>query len=482
MHRQIGSTRIGEGTTAVKWVVQAFVLAVGIALAATVARSQVTFFTPVTDNVSYNVGSEVRVKVVLPPTDHFGSAPINISANVRYAGEQKYLEDKNVVIARGVTLAAKESATAYYPLWKIPEDARTGRYEVVLELSGSTPVMNAQQVPVTSFSVYRKLVKIERIRLGKVFYAPGDAVSCAVDLKNLSGHAISDLRVEFSDRYWPWTAQTSERAGVDVETIAQGLSLPSGGEQHLESAQAAVAKMPKPPEQPQQTPEAKAAAAKRAKEPAVQQYAVVVWDGARRNIYDIAFSSEVFIQPAGITEPRPYPLQYVYPSLDDVNVTSYRHFYPAGLDSAAIQLDREHTMYPSGSEATVRFSLRNPTSQPWRGVAVRARLLDSKGKELATKQIATGVNLDPGSAAVAEDATFTLPAGQSGIFRAQVEVNDASGETLATNVLELAANPLPHSILIFCAHQDDEGAHAGDRKSTRLNSSHPSLSRMPSSA
>jgi LmbE family N-acetylglucosaminyl deacetylase len=321
--------------------------------------------------------------------------------------------------------------------------------------------MNAQQVPVTSFSVYRKLVKIERIRLGKVFYAPGDAVSCAVDLKNLSGHAISDLRVEFSDRYWPWTAQTSERAGVDVETIAQGLSLPSGGEQHLESAQAAVAKMPKPPEQPQQTPEAKAAAAKRAKEPAVQQYAVVVWDGARRNIYDIAFSSEVFIQPAGITEPRPYPLQYVYPSLDDVNVTSYRQFYPAGLDSAAIQMDREHTMYPSGSEATVRFSLRNPTSQPWRGVSVRARLLDSKGKELATRQIATGVSLDSTSAALPEETSFTFPAGQSGIFRAQVEVNDTSGGTLATNVLELAANPLPHSILIFCAHQDDEGAHAG---------------------
>jgi LmbE family N-acetylglucosaminyl deacetylase len=42
-----------------------------------------------------------------------------------------------------------------------------------------------------------------------------------------------------------------------------------------------------------------------------------------------------------------------------------------------------------------------------------------------------------------------------------VEVNDTSGEALATNVLELAANPLPHSILIFCAHQDDEGAHAG---------------------
>jgi LmbE family N-acetylglucosaminyl deacetylase len=461
MRRRIGLTRIGDGTTAVKWVVQALALAVGIALAATRARSQVTVFTPVTDNVSYNVGSEVRVKVILPPSDHFGSAPVDISANIRYAGEQKYLEDKNVLIARGVTLAAKESATEYYPLWKIPEDARTGRYEVVLELSGSAPVMNAQQVPVNSFSVYRKLVKIERIRLGKAFYTPGDAVSCAVDLKNLSGHAISDLRVEFSDRYWPWTAQTSERAGVDVETIAQGLSLPAGGEQYLESAKAAVAKMPKPPEQPQQIPEAKAAAAKRAKEPALQQYAVVVWDGSRRNIYDIAFSSEVFIQPEGITEPKPYPLQYVYPSLDDVNVTNYRHFNPAGLDSAAIQIDRKHTMYASGSEAAVRFSLRNPTSQPWRGVSVRARLLDSKGKEIATRQIAAGVSLDSTSAALPEETSFTLPAGQSGIFRAQVEVNDTSGEALATNVLELAANPLPHSILIFCAHQDDEGAHAG---------------------
>ena len=461
MRRRFGSSRSGVGTMAAKSAFQAFVLVMGCALAATDARSQATFFRPVTDNVSYDVGSQVRVKVVLPPADSLGSAPIYISANLRYAGEQKYLEPKNVQIARGITLGAKESATEYYPLWKIPEDARTGRYEVVLALSGSPSVVNAQAVPVTSFSVYRKLVKIERVRLGKGFYTPGDAVSCAVDLKNLSGHAIGDLRVEFSDRYWPWTAQTSERAGVDVETIAQGLSLPAGGEQHLESAQAAVAKLPQPPQQGQQTPEAKAAAAKRAKEPSVQQYAVVVWDGARRNIYDIAFSSEVFIQPAGITEPKPYPLQYVYPSLDAVNVTSYRHFYPAGLDTGAIQIDRERTMYPSGSEAPVRFSLRNPTDQPWRGVSVRARLLDSKGKELATRQIATGVSLDPTSAALAEETSFTLPAGQSGIFRAKVEVNDASGDTLATNVIELAANPLPHSILIFCAHQDDEGAHAG---------------------
>ena len=118
-------------------------------------------------------------------------------------------------------------------------------------------------------------------------------------------------------------------------------------------------------------------------------------------------------------------------------------------------------MLVSGSEVRLRFSVRNPTDQPWRGITIRARLFDPQGKELAAKQIAAGVNLDPRSSALAEEAKFALPAGQNGIFRAQVEVSDTSGETMATGVLELAANPLPRSILIFAAHPDDEGAHAG---------------------
>jgi LmbE family N-acetylglucosaminyl deacetylase len=416
--------------------------------------------------VSYNVGSEVRLKVLLPPAGPSPPAPFDISANIRYAGENTYLEAKNVEIATGVTLGAKESSTDYYLLWKIPEEARTGRYEVLVFLTDSQSHEALKGAPgLASFSVYRKLVKIERVQLNKAFYTPGDAVACEVDLKNLSGHTINNLRVEFSDRYWPWTAQTSERAGVDAVTIGEGLSLAAGGELHLQSAKAAEAKQAPQPSVPAgggQGPQAtKAPEAKQPPQPLVQQYAVVVWDHERRNIYDIAFSSEVFIQPAGITEPKPYPLQYVYPNLDDVNVTSYRHFDPPGMNSEAIQIDHGHTMYPSGSEAALRFSVRNPTGQPWRGVTIRARLLDAKGKELAAKQIAAGVNLDPGSPALSEETSFALPAGQSGIFRAQVEVTDTAGNRLATSVLELAANPLPHSILIFCAHQDDEGALAG---------------------
>ncbi|MGD0011840.1 MAG: PIG-L family deacetylase [Terriglobia bacterium] len=433
--------RIWAGTITAQSVFRAFTVAVAIALTAIEAWPQDTL-KAVTDNVSYNAGSEVRLKIFLSPSEHPRSTPFDISANIRYAGEKEFLEERNVEIASRLNPGGKETATEYHTLWKIPEEARTGRYEVdaVLTDSQSREVLLVAR-RVASFAVYRKLVKIESIQLDRTFYTPGDSVACKVKLRNLTGHTISNLRVEFSDRYWPWTAQTSERAEVDVVTIGEALSLPAGGEQELQSAKAAVAK---------QVPQ-----------PSFQQYAVVVWDHERKNIYDIVFSPEVFIQPGGITEPKPYPLQYVYPNLDAINVTSYRHFYPAGLDSAAIQIEREHTMFVSGSEVRLRFSVRNPTDQPWRGVTIRARLFDPERRELATKQVAAGVNLDPGGSRLAGETKFALPAGQNGIFRAQVEVSDTSGETMATGVLELAANPLPHSILIFCAHPDDEGAHAG---------------------
>jgi LmbE family N-acetylglucosaminyl deacetylase len=434
-------TRIRTGKIMAKSWSRVLTVALGIALTATRAWAQ----NPpqaVTDKVSYNAGSEVRLKVFLPASEHLRSASIDVSANFRYAGEEKSLEKRNLEIARQWNPTGETMATDYGTLWKIPQDARTGRYEVDVVLCDSQShkvLLEARRA--ASFAVYRKLVEIERIQLDRTFYAPGDPVACKVELKNLADHPLGNLRVEFSDRYWPWTAQTSERVGVPVVTIGEALSLPAGGEQELESAKAAVAK--------------------EVSQPSIQQYAVVVWDQERKNIYDIAFSSEVFIQPPGISEPKPYPLQYVFPNLDAVNVSSYRQFYPPGLDSPAIQFSREHTMFPSGSEVTLRFSVRNATLHPWQGVTLRARLTGPEGKELADKQVAVGADLRPGGPPLAEETKFALPAGQSGIFRAQVEVDAASGETLATNVLELAANPLPSSILIFCAHPDDEGAHAG---------------------
>jgi len=229
MHGGVRPRRAGGRITA-KPLLWLITLSVGIALAAQPAWPQ-DAPKAVTDSVSYNAGSEVRLKVFLAPSEH----TFDIFANLRYAGEKESLEQQNVEIASHLNPAQKETATDYHALWKIPEEARTGRYEVDVTLSDSQShqVLSLAR-RVASFSVYRKLVKIERIQLDRTFYTPGDPVACKVELRNLTGHTIGNLRVEFSDRYWPWTAQTSERAGVDVVAIGEGVSLPAGGE-HLSS-------------------------------------------------------------------------------------------------------------------------------------------------------------------------------------------------------------------------------------------------------
>ena len=49
----------------------------------------------------------------------------------------------------------------------------------------------------------------------------------------------------------------------------------------------------------------------------------------------------------------------------------------------------------------------------------------------------------------------------SGLFHVEVEITDAAGQILAANVLELGVNPLPKSVLVFCAHEDDDGTQMG---------------------
>jgi len=398
--------------------------------------------TAVTDAISYNAGSEVRLKVLFSSTHRLAATPLDLSAFIRYAGESKPLSDQGMTLATNFVARASGGSTGYRTVWKAPFGVQAGRYEVDLVVKDSRTRDVVLNVPsVTSFAVYRKLVRIDRVQLDKAFYASGDPVACQVTLANLTDHSLRDLRVEFSDRYWPWIAQTSERAGVDVVILAPGASTSPGKELKLESAQAAVA------------PEVK--------ETTAHQYAVVVWDHDRKNVFDIAFSPLVFIHPPGSDSRQPYPLQYVYPNLDAVQASNYRHFYSPALDSPAIEFDRSHTMFASGNEATVSFSVLNPSDKAWKGVTIRARLLAPEGKELESQAVAEGLDLEPHTPPLKEETRLHLPGQQSGVFRVRIEVSDPAGQALAENTLEWGVNPLPKSILIFCAHQDDEMAHAG---------------------
>jgi LmbE family N-acetylglucosaminyl deacetylase len=404
----------------------------------------------VTDQTTYNVGVMVRVRIVeMGESGSLGRliVPLDLSGTLRYAGETQAILHRT--LARSFNPSGAEHSTEYQNFWTIPRDARTGRYEITLEASDSSSHQAAPQPvgSVASFVVHRKLVEIERIELDKTFYTSGDPVAALVSLKNASQRPLSGLRVEFSKRYWPWTAQSSERAGVDYVTLADSLALPAGAPKEVHSARAAVAEA--------------------VKQPTAAQYAVVVWDRTRQHVLGMAFTPIVFVQPPGVRSPKPYagppgyPMQYLHPDLNSINTSTYRHFYPPELDSPAIQFDTRHTMFASGSDATVSFSLRNPTPAAWHAMSVRARLLAPDGSELASKAVSEALDLDPGAAPLAKSVEVHLPEGPAGVYRVDVRATVASGEVLAANTLELGVNPLPKSILIFCAHEDDEGAHSG---------------------
>jgi LmbE family N-acetylglucosaminyl deacetylase len=404
----------------------------------------------VADNISYNVGETVRLKVVyVRPEDAApdrgddlrAGMPVDLAVTIRYAGESAALVSE-VPLAGSFVPSKSGSATEYRAIWEIPNEARTGRYEMDLVGRDSQSHAVVWNLPrATSFAAHRKLLRIERFELDKTFYTSGDPVGCLVALTNLSDQHLRGLRVEFSERYWPWIAQSSERAGVDVVTLQDALALELSGSARLENPRVVVAKV--------------------VTQSTVQQYAAVVWDQERKDIYDIAFSPLAFIQPPGGGSRKPYPLQYVYPDLSAVDTSSYRQFIRPELNSAAIQFDRSHTMFASGSEASVKFSVVNPTDEAWRGVTIRAGLRSLGSAEFAKNLLGEKIDLAPRASALERETKFALPSDGGGNFRVVVEVRSPSGEALASNSLELGVNPLPKSILIFCAHEDDEMAHAG---------------------
>ncbi len=410
----------------------------GILLLPVMAHAQ-NSVVAVTDRTTYNVGSEVLMRLVPAPG---ASVPSNISfsATVRYEGDSRvmYATPSSQVWA----CSEGPAKGSYSTLWRIPADARTGRYEI--DLLGYDRISRRVSFKIPgagSFAVYRKLVKIERISLGKTFYVTGDHVECDITLKNLTHQPLNGLRVEFSNRYWPWIAGPAQQAAASIVTLNKDLSLAAGAERNIHSNDAAVAST--------------------VDQPTIHQYGVVVWDHDRKDVLDIAFSNLVLIRPPGVTSPEPYPLQYTYPELSKVDTKAYRHFCPPGLDAGAIQFDTSHTMFMPGQDAAIHFSIQNPGTESWKQVTATALLLDPDGKPIQKKVVASRLDISAGSAPTQRSVTFALPAGRPGLYRAEVVLNDSAGNAVAENDLELGVNPLPKSILIFCAHEDDEGGWAG---------------------
>jgi LmbE family N-acetylglucosaminyl deacetylase len=393
----------------------------------------------VTDQITYNVGDPVRLRIVTPsPLQMPGLASYFFT--VRFEGDEKPVADRlNLPV---------DKVGGYLLLWTIPSNARAGRYEVGLRIQPPKSQEAIQDIPhLCWFVVHRQVVQISSVEIlqsggaNQSYYSSGDSIGCRVQMANLSDRPLEGLRLEFSERYWPWIVQQREQVGTDIEKLQSDINLK--------------------PHQHWQAGSSHCAVAKNVDKPTIKQYAAVVWDHERKNVYAIGISPLVFVNPPGVVAPRPYPTQYVYPSLDAVNTSSYRQFHPEPFGAGAIQFDTHHTMFPSGAAAMLRFSLVNPTDNAWRQVTVRARLLGPDEKEQANQVVAERVDLNPHGPKLAQEVKFPLPPAASGLFHAWVEIVDASGQTLAANALELGVNPLPKSVVVFCAHEDDDGAQMG---------------------
>jgi LmbE family N-acetylglucosaminyl deacetylase len=388
----------------------------------------------VTDRITYNAGDPVRIRVISPePPEH---------TQVRYVFTVRYLGDEKPV-AEGLALGGIDNAfPGYHLLWKTPPDARAGRYEVDMRAQDPASSKSTQDIPrVCSFLVHRRTIQIVSTDVAERYYTSGDTIACSVKIENLSGGPVSGLQMEFSERYWPWIAQQTARVGSNIEKLQSEIT--------LKSHQLTVITAPR------------CAVAKSVNQPSIKQYAAVLWDHNRNNVLAIAFTPLVFINPPGNAAPRPYPSQYVYSSLDKVNTSSYRQFHPEPFGAGAIQFDTHHTQFPSGAEATVKFSIANPSDTAWRQVTVRALLLGPNEKEVARVVVADRLDLNPHGPKLTQEVKFPLPPTLSGLFHAGVEIADASGQVLSSNVLELGVNPLPKSVLVFCAHEDDDSTQMG---------------------
>ena len=362
----------------------------------------------VADYTNYNVGDIVRIR--LQPAKQ--AATISI----RYAGQDKPAVSN-----------IRVSGAEYSPIWKIPADAGTGRYDVDLTTNTGKTIENA-----TSFAIHRQLAKVQSVELDKTFYTSGDSVNPVITVRNVSDRTIDHLQVEFGPYTYPWIAPSPDDPPMWKHIVDESLSLAPGATKEFRVKQAAVVQADK--------------------EPVAIYYSVVIRDSRHPDrIYDLAFAPPAFTIPVNTPLPKQYPFLYLYWHLSDVPKSqAYRNFYPPEFVSDVIRFDASHTIFPTDAKPAITFTVKPHEFQE--GYSIHTRLLNSAGRELENRKLDGAI---PGT------HTISLPKREPGGYLLQVSLENSAGVVIARNQLELAVNKLPQSILVFCAHQDDDTAHPG---------------------
>lgn len=361
-----------------------------------------------TDQTNYNVGSKVMVRF---------DGSTEGTASIRYLGENKPL-------AEGIDLRG----AGYQLLWNIPWTAETGRYEIDMKTRTGESIQN-----VGGFAVHRQLAKIVAFDLDKTFYTSGDFVNPRIVVQNISNRPLDHLQVEFEDYTYPWIARAVDEKPAWKTIAAKSLSLEPGAIREFRLDRAAAVQA----EAGHQTNIYFSAVIRDSQEP--------------DHIYDLAFALPAITAPLKKQAPKTYPVLYLYPDLKSVVASeSYKQFYPPGFDSGVIRFDKKHTMFPAGRSLSFSFQITAPPRAPLANLQTEFRVLDGQAKTLKRGTL---------EGSLSGSHQLTVAPLESGLYTLEISVLTSEGVQLAASRLDFAVNTLPKSILLFCAHEDDDTAH-----------------------
>jgi LmbE family N-acetylglucosaminyl deacetylase len=287
-----------------------------------------------------------------------------------------------------------------------------------------------------SFAVHRQLAKVIAFELDKTFYTAGDSVSPRITVQNISDQPLTHLQVEFEPYTYPWIAPAADEPPGWKKIADSNLSLRPGEIKEFRLSKATVVQVESDGAED------------------YHYFSAVIRDGVHTDrIYDLAFSLPAITSAASRdpgTSPKAYPSLYLYHQLKNVpDSESYRHFYPAAYVSDVIHFNTAHTMFATGKAP--EFSVEATASTVPKGAAaIRYSVLDSHGKSLQEGAV-------PGT--VSGSHTFSISPVEAGAYTVRVALLTEGGVELASNRLDFAVNPMPKSILVFAAHEDDDTAH-----------------------
>jgi LmbE family N-acetylglucosaminyl deacetylase len=130
--------------------------------------------------------------------------------------------------------------------------------------------------------------------------------------------------------------------------------------------------------------------------------------------------------------------------------------------SAAIELDRSRTMYRPGERVRIKAMLKNLEAQEWKDATLRAEFISTDGNPVQSVTVGSWLRFAAGETHAVHTDAWTIPSAlPPGTYQLRLTLATPEGRILATTSSEIAVNPLPASLMIFNAHEDDETAYGG---------------------